>query len=240
MKTRIFFLLIPLLLSLNTQANHLPIGAINEQDEKGKTALHKIIPEFAEDLQKAIQLIRAGADVNIQDNQGRTPLFNIIEVRDVDFDQNAVQFILQLVNAGADPNIKDREGKTVLMYASEYYFKKERQPMGRPVEVKYMPNLDYISTLLNHGADPDLKDPNGRTILLEKLNHAKEWRIISRVDIQVIEKLISHDANVNIRDREGQTALGLLRELKDKSLLVNWLNHYYRLHCLLLLHGARL
>ena len=50
-----------------------------------------------------------GADVNMRDNAGQTPLHQIA-YRPV----GIIEIAQGLVQAGADPNIKDNEGRTVL------------------------------------------------------------------------------------------------------------------------------
>ena len=85
---------------------------INEQNDFGETALH-----CAADMSNgeiAQLLISKGANVNIKDNEGRTPLFYIYSFG---FDAENLEEIL--INAGADVSIKDNEGKTYIEYIDE-------------------------------------------------------------------------------------------------------------------------
>ena len=54
-------------------------------------------------------LIKAGADVNIADRYGRTPLMLVVENF---FDTTPI--MQMLINAGADVNAKDNRGRTIL------------------------------------------------------------------------------------------------------------------------------
>ncbi len=78
------------------------------------TPLHYAVDDlFIKDeakLESRIQMIHllvaAGADVNAQNNYGRTPLHQAAQCR------HAKQFISTLLQYGADPNIKDKDGST--------------------------------------------------------------------------------------------------------------------------------
>ena len=70
-------------------------------------------------------LARAGADINIQDEHGTTPLHHAVDIAidgaiqndEESFDWTVVGVFLTL---GADPQIRDRRGKTVFDCAAAY------------------------------------------------------------------------------------------------------------------------
>lgn len=72
---------------------------LNEQDEKGDTALHKVW-----DKECAEALIQEGADVNARNNDGETPLMT----------SYSLAVMKLLVTAGADVKAKDKKGMTAL------------------------------------------------------------------------------------------------------------------------------
>lgn len=84
-------------------------AAVDQRGEAGRTAL--IDGAAHPDVVRA--LVNAHANVNLQANDGVTPLM-VAAGRDV---PESVEVLLK---AGADPKIKDREGRTALDLAKEY------------------------------------------------------------------------------------------------------------------------
>jgi ankyrin repeat protein len=83
-------------------------------------------------------LLRAGADVNTRDTQGRTAL--ILAAEKSGSDKAAAAIVRRLIAAGSDVNARDQQGRTALMmYGSE----------------------EVTRALLAAGADPTLKDSQG-------------------------------------------------------------------------------
>jgi ankyrin repeat protein len=88
-----------------------------------------------------------GADPNIKDNSGKTPLHEVLSKA-----EPPIELVKTLLKAGADPNATTDEGRTPLHYAVLH------------------DNPRLISLLLKHGADPTIKDNYGKT----PLDYAKE------------------------------------------------------------------
>jgi ankyrin repeat protein len=83
-------------------------------------------------------LIQRGADVNVQDHTGRSPLIVAVLM-------NRVDAVGLLLAAGADVNHQDRHGATALFYAADAGL------------------FELAKLLLNRGADPELADNGGYT-----------------------------------------------------------------------------
>ncbi|MBR4508599.1 MAG: ankyrin repeat domain-containing protein [Elusimicrobiaceae bacterium] len=79
---------------------------VNEKNLLGRTALH-CVPGWGEYIETVKLLIAKGADVNIKDDYGRTPIFNASEEK-----------VKLLIAAGADVNVRDVSGMTPLDYAT--------------------------------------------------------------------------------------------------------------------------
>lgn len=80
----------------------------NQRHERsGETAMHWAASEAV-----IRTLIDADANVNAQDNFGRTPLMNALV-----FHPREPDLIRAFLDAGADPSIRDRDGDTALWFA---------------------------------------------------------------------------------------------------------------------------
>ena len=109
-------------------------------------------------------LIKAGADVNAKSNDGFTPLLTAAK------DNKNPEVITILVEAEADVNAKNKDGKTPLMLAADYNTNPEA----------------IITTLLQHGADPRIKDNTGKMAIdyarnNEKLKNTEALRRLEEV-----------------------------------------------------------
>jgi uncharacterized protein len=158
-------------------------------------------------------LIDAGADVNLRDKNGSTPLLKAIGLIDrpmaskllaeqMGFDESAkIKEIAQiLIDANADVNISTNEGQTPLLAAARHEYK------------------DIVQMLIDANADVNMPDKYGSTPLLTAIKQDMEQffdRMKYGVDMSVIEKnkkeivriLIDADADVNLRDKDGNTSL---------------------------------
>lgn len=114
---------------------------VNVRAGNGKTALHFLVVKFwSEGLANNIDaLLRAGAEVNATDRNGRTPLMDFLRA----YEGDDVSCITALLEAGASVTAIDRRGWTVLHYLYEK-------------QSNIDPETDYHSALhllLSRGAD---------------------------------------------------------------------------------------
>ncbi|MBI1319284.1 MAG: hypothetical protein GC168_10120 [Candidatus Hydrogenedens sp.] len=140
-----------------------------------------------------------------------------------------------LLEKGADPNYQDVDGLTALMYAVSVGDAKAADTMRRS-GIDYPTPFTWISKcLLEHGADPDLRDKSGMTALMPasvsgKLDHVKlllEFGSDPNVQEQkgctalmgaaihghgeVVRYLLSHGAKMEIRNCDALTASDLAK-----------------------------
>jgi hypothetical protein len=129
---------------------------VNAQDNDGITPLLIVLdsltipppdrtaaqemPNFIRTI--SLQLLRAGADPNLADKTGKTPLFLAMKMYAI-----TDPVIQELLARGANPNMADIDGKTPLMIAVAGW-----GPM-------------FVDKLLKAGANPDQMDNEGRTPL---------------------------------------------------------------------------
>lgn len=85
-------------------------------------------------------LVKAGAQVNLQDRNGQTALMAAAQ-------QNRTEAVMKLLQCGASLNVQDKQGKTALMLAAE------------------AGNTETVELLMKSGANVRLKDKNGYTAL---------------------------------------------------------------------------
>ncbi|WP_432633941.1 ankyrin repeat domain-containing protein, partial [Brachyspira sp.] len=170
---------------------------VNVKDRKGRTAL-MYGPSEA--------LIRAGANVNAKDNEGKTALM---------YWQNEA-----LISAGANVNAKDNNGWTALMYACD----------GIGVE-SVIKNPDIIKSLIRAGANINEVNNYGDTALMwailtyrsavsDDYYSGRELNDYTLPTFETIRFLIYNGANVNIRNKKGETPLSLAKELPQLTKLL--------------------
>jgi uncharacterized protein len=136
-----------------------------------------VIAAIHRDPEMLKRALAAGGDANTQDQpddyeanlQKRTPLMHalyvpmLLEDYGVEYEPEArLKAASLLLNKGADVNAQDINGKTALHYVvsstrikTEFYEQEQVQ---------------LIDTLLAHGANPDIRDKEGNTVLAQALH----------------------------------------------------------------------
>ena len=147
----------------------LPQVKINHGNTKNVTALHYAVEKACTDVVRV--LIDAGADVEIKDYEGRTPLHCAIEV--------VLDVVKMLVEAGAGVNVTDNKGDTCLSLAAYFgHIESVRYLVGLPeVDVNHRDGdnntalqcaveenqKDMVQVLIAAGADMDTENTDGRS-----------------------------------------------------------------------------
>lgn len=157
-------------------------------------------------------LIKKGAKVNSKNEEGKTALM---------YGPSKVSKVL--INAGADVNAKDNEGKTALMYSA------------------YNGTKVSVDLLIKNKANVNAKDNDGDTALLYAIRAyisegfdlsdpfgdggafctIEEYENDYSADnLELIKLLINNGANVNIKNKSGQTPLSLSKEFPKLTKLL--------------------
>ena len=135
-------------------------------------------------------LLACGAEPNVKNYYGRTPLHLLLE-SDFSNDDDIPDLTRLLLDHGADANAQDQNRATPLLLAAE----------------RHMDDIARI--LLERGADPNVKNTRGKTplhLLLER--HFDDHDDINH--ILVVERLLlERGAAVNAQDGENTTPLHL-------------------------------
>ncbi|KAJ4245978.1 hypothetical protein NW762_013722 [Fusarium torreyae] len=166
--------------------------------------------------------LRPGADVNLRDKDGRTPLFYAVWAGNA----AAVQM---LVDGGARTDIKDVVGGTPTEYAvSSGYQEVAKILLQAGGSIHTDPNAgerlllsavqkgqqEVVQWLLGSGTiDVNAADKNGSTCLL--------WAVDLK-NITIVKSLLESGADVNIGDKDGWTPLQQAVKFNDLA-LVQWL-----------------
>ena len=168
-------------------------------DKERNTALHN-----ASTLETVEMLMKAGADVNVANIKGRTPL---MEIARKNFSPKAVEILLK---AGADVKAVDQWGRTPFIELAqsnptletmELFLKagsdvNAADKQGRtPLMALAEKDPALVKRALEAGADPKATDNNGTTAL----HYA--------VTAEAVEMLVKAGADVNAVNRSGRTPL---------------------------------
>jgi ankyrin repeat protein len=180
------------------------VNATNPQS--GSTPLHRAlslrhfirvdpagaIPEENVEYEQIVRLlIDHGADVNIADEYGKTPLLVAMESlwfspgSSTDEKQKETERIIELLlNRGAEVNVIDQSGTTPLSIAIQ------------------RENIALVKLLLNKGADPNIKSS---WLWGTPLHYA-----IRHGNLDLAELLLRNGADANARNDDGKTPLQVI------------------------------
>ena len=154
----------------------IPKSEIDAVNVYGKTALLTAINH--RELKIAKVLIKAGANVNLADNGGVSPLTSMV------YHLDNLKMVKFLIRAGADLNHQENDGYTALLYAAENQGKEKNK---------------IIKFLLKSGANGKLADNSNWTILMGASFGTRDKKILKSliktgVDINAEEEIYAWTA----------------------------------------------
>ena len=210
----------------------LKVGDVNFRDEDGNTALmlaYSAMARYRSGPEIVSLLLKEGADPNIKNNDGNSPLLAPWSNKYFNFEE-----VERLLEAGADINIQDKRGDTALMKATKRHsprvayllLQKGADPNIRnnagmsPLNVASINGLnDIVKLLLDDGAlkggqMDELNRKFLRRIKNEEVSGVKNGQI-KTVDVETFIKV---GGDVNIRDEDGNTflMLAILAVMEDR------------------------
>src|SRR5215471_11365847 len=170
-----------------------------------------------EDKKAILALLQQGADINVRDAQGRTPVM-------IATYQHNTDMVRALLQAGADVNIRDNNKENPLLHSAAKGWldilklsieaHADTRLTNRFGGISIIPasergHVEIVRELLTH-TDINVNHVNnlGWTALLEAIilsNGGKAHQ-------QIVQLLVDHRADVNLADRDGVTPLQHARE----------------------------
>ena len=186
----------------------LPEVDMNQRGRRGQTALHRVALTVHADVVGL--LIDAGADIEVKDGVGRSPLL-------VSSCSGNLDVVKVLVKAGADVCVADNEGDTCLILAAWFgQIETVRYLVGLPEVDMNQRSLrgrtalhmavlkvhaDVAEVIIDAGADIEVKDEKGRSPL----------HCASRSgSLAIVKMLVKAGAGVRATDNKGDTCLTLV------------------------------
>lgn len=168
---------------------------INQRRQDGKTLIFDLVNENNLELIKHI--VNAGADLNIEDNEGNTPLSYMIDNGLKITSQKQKELFLErlvfLLKFRIEINTVDKDGRTIF----------HKAVMSDDVEV--------VEKLLTKKTNLDIRDKQGRTAL-----HHTQWK----GNYKIARLLIAAGADINAADYAGFTILNYAAILGHARLVV--------------------
>jgi len=167
--------------------------------------------EEAARLSILLALLSVGAKVNASDTAGETPLLRALW-------GNRPRAVELLLHSGADANLADKKGETPLMAAMEQQYasiplllahgaKVDVQDQHGDTVLKQAILRDdregVVFQLLQHGADVNLPNREGRTPLMA----AAQSYNSDKAKVEMVKRLLQRGAKAFAQDHNGSTAL---------------------------------
>lgn len=182
-----------------------------------------------------LTLIKNGADINLPDQKGRTPLHVSLE--------NGHLFVMKiLMEYNAEVNLMDKDGKTPLHLASNmgnYEASSILLKANAKVNavdgncctpLHYCTKSVVLKLLIQNGASVNSKDVNGNTPLHSAVeffcksdlatNTASEY-------LTIVNDLLSNDADISLSNNKMETVIHKVVRASNYHLLIELLNFYF-------------
>ena len=220
-------------LSIEDILSRKPAPNVNAQAGRMKftplmSAMYYRLYEGFYDIEAVRILLKAGADPNLQDSSGDTPLFCVWPDK-----KSNVEAAKLLVKYGADPTIRNDDGETPF---TRIFTQEEMGPGSWELAQLYLNNGAPVDTLNEYGhtplaecclnqnkdhflnmmcriliydgADVNFQDENGRTPLM----YAAEYP-----HSQIVKDLLENGADTSLEDKNGNTALSIFLDGETKN-----------------------
>lgn len=192
---------------------------VNAKSKIGETAAVYRLRCYNNVSEEIIHLLISNTNVNNQNDNGITALSLIVRQSASDTRTRIIEYLL---DNGADPNIKDIDGDTAIMSANIKYI---------PTLIKYGANIndrnnygnnklwqqfdfDTVVELIKLNIDINNQNNDGYTCLMEFCGKY----YVKKYD-KCIKFCIDSGANINLQNKDGNTAVHLAIQAKNFELV---------------------
>lgn len=159
-------------------------SAAQTTNELNERLLYSLDQSTTPSVEAIQQLLDKGAAVNAQTDDGTALMFAVR--------RGQTQIVKLLLARGAQVDAKHRLGDSALIMSARRSIPEMNPQSGQPL---LRPASEIMSLLLASGSDPNLIGHFGQTALMDANTAAK------------VKLLVTHGAQVNVRDEMGKTAL---------------------------------
>ncbi|RUR72814.1 hypothetical protein DSM107007_56160 [Nostoc sp. PCC 7120 = FACHB-418] len=190
-------------------------GDVNARSTQNWTPLHY----GASNLEVAKKLIQAGADLTIQNREGAVIHSSSLEPA----------VLKLLLDRGVNVNLRNRQGQTPL-HIHRFQPALVKLLLARKAQVNlrdaqgktplYDVNLEVARQLVAANADLNVQDNLGRTPLHQAVLEEQSF-----FGSELVTLFLSKNARVDLKDKQGKTALDLARQL-NKTQIINLLERH--------------
>lgn len=177
--------------TINTQHNLSKYGALHGSDIC--FFCYDDTEEYENDYKNVELLIKSGADVNAVSKKGETPIFTV---------NDKCKRIL--INNGADIFTINNKNENILFYIEDYSFFKELVNNG----LEYKIINKKSETLIHHTSNPKIIEHIVDEIDINHKNtEGRSALFFSYYTPNKLEVLLENEADVNLTNNKGETAL---------------------------------
>jgi ankyrin repeat protein len=132
-----------------------------ERDDEGGSRTPLMYTLDMENYELAHILLNAGANVNLQSDNGETALMIAVDTSATRKAASRILVLEHLLQKGANPNLLNNKGATALILTLKY--------PGERVSRNAV--FSIVRSLIEYGADPTVKDLEGNTVLSLAIEH---------------------------------------------------------------------